>query len=322
MSSKRFIGIDLGGTNCRAALVSPQGQVTAMRRMPTAMDQGLDRFLLRLERVCLDLIDCARKDGCWVLAAGMGAPGVIGEGGLVKVSPNLSQLNGQPLAGLLGQRISLPVTLLNDANAIAWGEARHGAGRQFSSFIALTLGTGVGGGLVLDGRLWEGSGGSAGEVGHIMVEPEGRPCGCGSRGCLEQYASATGIVLSVREELVAGRATELARLEGGQMTSDRVAQAARRGDSVALSAFVQAGRRLGQVLAGIANLLNIDGVVFCGGASGSLDLFGPALKAELQRRAFASAWQGMQIASGTLGEDAGIVGAADWALRRDAVILS
>lgn len=316
MSGEAIIGIDLGGTNCRGALVTLSGEIGEIARMPTLIEEGCESFLARLVVFSHDLIRAAQENGLQVRAVGMGTPGVIAADGTVTFSPNLLPLNGLPLATRLREALARPVTILNDANAIAWGEALFGAGREFPSFLTITLGTGVGGGLVLDGRLWEGSDGSAGEVGHFMVEPQGRPCGCGSCGCMEQYASASGVVLTVLEYLRAGASSTLAALPLAELTSHNIALAARAGDPVALHAFREAGRRLGQVLAGVTNLLNLDGVVITGGASESLDLMLPALEEEIACRAFAVPAQRLRIVRGTLGDNAGILGAAHLAYDR------
>jgi len=309
MNEPLSIGIDLGGTNCRGALVSPEGRVLSVRRMPTRIEDGLDVLVDRLTSFVRGLVAAEAAAGAPAVL-GIGTPGVIAVDGSVVTSPNLAPLNGVPLAERLSQRLGLEVVVVNDANAIAWGEAVFGAGRCFDSFLAVTLGTGVGGGLVLQRRLWTGADGSAGEVGHIMVEPEGRPCGCGSRGCLEQYASATGMVATVRELLAAGRTSDLARLADEDLSSRAIAEAARRGDAVAGLAIATAGQRLGQAFAGIANLLNLDGVVVCGGVAESLELLRPSLEGELQRRAFAVPARRLQVCRGETGEDAGILGAA------------
>jgi glucokinase len=319
--SPAAIGIDLGGTNCRGALVTSDGVLASVFRMPTRMEEGLEPFLDRLLGSCRDLIVAAEEMGIKTAALGMGVPGIITPEGIVRVSPNLPPLNNVPLAALMQEQLGFPVTLGNDANAIALGEALFGAGRKFKSFITLTLGTGVGGGLVLDRRLWEGTDGAAGEAGHLTVEPEGRLCVCGSRGCLEQYASATGIVRSVRELLDAGEASSLRGLASEELTSHRISEAGRLGDRVAMSALNEAGRRLGQVLGGIANLLNIDGAVITGGASESLDLMRPALEYEISQRAFEIPALRMKVVHGELGDDAGILGAAALALGIGPVVL-
>ncbi len=310
MSQDVLIGIDLGGTNCRAALVSLDGEIIVLNKVPTKVSEGRNPFLARIFRLCTDLLNFASKEDMQVLGIGMGAAGVISPTGVVTVSPNLAPLNGLPLASALESELGLPATVTNDANAIAWGEAEFGAGRFFESFLTITLGTGVGGGLVLGKQLWKGPDGSAGEIGHFVVEPQGRLCRCGSRGCLEQYASATGIVKTVQELSSQGVKTLLDDIIEGELTSSKVSEAARMGDQVALSAFHEAGIRLGQVLASVANLLNLDGVVITGGPSESLDLIRPALIDEARSRAFEIPFQRMRIVRGELGDEAGILGSA------------
>jgi glucokinase len=303
------IGIDLGGTNCRAGLVGPAGLIGQIVRIPTRKDVAYPFFLQEVNALCAQLFAAAKTRGLKVVRVGMGAPGIVGVDGTVLTSPNLPMLNGQSLAVDLERSLRLPVVVMNDANAICWGEALYGAGMHFSSFITLTLGTGVGGGLVLDRRIWPGADGAAGEVGHITVVPDGRPCGCGNRGCLEQYASASALVLGVRERLAAGQASSLLS-PPSELTSYLVAAAARAGDPLALSVIDEAGRALGLVLAGVANLLNLEGAVISGGASESFDLLQPVLLAELHRRAFGVPARRLQVVCGQLGDEAGILGAA------------
>ena len=219
MSETALIGIDLGGTNCRAALLAESGEILRSNRIPTRVAEGREQFLSRLFELCDDLLSFAENEKRRVLAVGMGAAGVIAEGGVVTVSPNVAWLDGFPLAETMAKGLRLPVTVVNDANAVAWGEAKFGAGRDFASFLTITLGTGVGGGLVLERRLWKGSDGAAGEIGHFVVDPGGRPCKCGSRGCLERYASATGMVCSVIELLEQGKASVLKMLPPAELTA-------------------------------------------------------------------------------------------------------
>lgn len=304
------VGIDLGGTNCRAALVGAQGRIGEMFRRPTRMESGYAAWLEEFATGIDELLRQGQALGVTVAAVGMGAPGLITADGTVVTSPNLPALDGRPLAADLAERLRLPVVVANDANAIAWGEALFGAGREFSSFLTMTLGTGVGGGLVLDRRLWLGADGAAGEVGHWTVVPDGRPCGCGNRGCLEQYASARALAALARERIEAGAASALAEIPGAELTSRQVGEAARRGDALALAVLEEAGGYLGQVLGGIANLLNLDGAVIAGGAVDSYDLMHPALLRELRRHAFAVPGGRMAVVPGRLGDEAGILGAA------------
>jgi len=309
-SDPLLIGVDLGGTNCRMALVEPGGETFHFSHTPTDVSLSREAFLQRLEGLCQKMIQRAAEMGRPVAAVGIGAPGVISAEGTVEISPNLPHLNGLAFAGHMQRALHLPVLVMNDANAIAVAETVLGAGRQFASSLTVTLGTGVGGGLVLNGRLWEGADGAAGEIGHVMVEPEGRPCGCGSRGCLEQYSSARGLVRNALACINEGTPSLLASIAPSQLTSQQVAAAARQNDAAALAAFAEGGRRLGQALAAVANLLNIDGVIITGGASASLDLLRPSLNAELKIRGFAIPVQRLAIVQGTMGDRAGMIGAA------------
>jgi len=301
MSEDLYLAMDLGGTNCRAGLVGLNGRVRSMRRMATPDLAKPRDFVSALADFCRLVMGDVE-----VQSFGLGVPGAVEATGRVAFSPNLPQLNGLPLAAELQDLLGMPVRVVNDANAIAVGEACYGAGRELDSFLTITLGTGVGGGLILRRRLWEGPDGTAGEVGHLMVEAEGRPCTCGSRGCLEQYASGPGLVLTYRELATGVPGAGAA----GPASGEEVARAAESGDAIALGSLGEAGRRLGQVIAGVANLLNIDGVIITGGASAHLPLMLPALHQELHLRVFATAGRRLAIQPGMLGDGAGLLGAA------------
>lgn len=302
MNKTVVIGIDLGGTNCRGALVTQNGQVCAQCSIQTDAAADLASFLERLTTFCGELRSTATEQGLSIVGVACGAAGIVDPSGKVRSAPNLQILNNFELQGHLQRKLNLPALVINDANAIAWGEARYGRGQDFDSFLTLTLGTGVGGGLILQRRLWQGAFGGAGEIGHLAVEAKGRPCGCGSHGCLEQYASGPGIQQNFQE---------LGGAEGEEtIDSIGIARLARGGDPVAQSAFDLAGRYLGQGIAGVANLLNLEGVLFAGGLSGCFDLLQPSLEQELDRRAFAVNRQQLQLAVARLGEQAGMIGAS------------
>lgn len=297
------IGIDLGGTNCRGALVSQNGEVTGWRSIETDSTADLEVFLKRLTDLCRELRSAATEKGWDVVGVGCGAAGVVAPSGQICSAPNLQMLNNFDLQSHLQRQLNLSSRVINDANAIAWGEAQYGGGQAFDSFLTITLGTGVGGGLILQRQLWQGKCGGAGEIGHLAVEVEGRPCGCGSHGCLEQYASGQGILRNFHE--LGG--TQIGKIAD----SFGIADLARQGDPLALKAFDLAGCYLGQVIAGVANLLNLEGVLFAGGLSGCFDLLQPSLEQELAQRAFAVNWQQLQLVEACLGEQAGILGAAN-----------
>jgi glucokinase len=296
------IGIDLGGTNCRGALVSQNGQVSGWRSVETDSTTDLAVFLKGLTDFCQELRTAAIEMGLDVVGVGCGAAGVVDPSGQVRSAPNLQLLNNFDLQNHLQQELDSAALVINDANAIAWGEFRYGGGQAFDSFLTITLGTGVGGGLILHRQLWQGKCGGAGEIGHLAVEVEGRPCGCGSHGCLEQYASGQGILRNF-QELGGDKLGKILDTFG-------LADLARHGDPLAQRAFDLAGRYLGQVIAGVANLLNLEGVLFAGGLSGCFDLLQPSLEQELAQRAFAVNRQQLHLVRSCLDDRAGILGAA------------
>lgn len=310
MAAMELIGIDLGGTNLRAARIDASGAIRQRERLATRIELGLVPLLDRLEALCRGLC----PGGGSLVPVGLGIPGLLARDGTILHSPNLPQLNGVDLAQRLKERLGVAVVAVNDAEAIAWGEARFGAGQPYGSLVVVTLGTGVGGGIILERRLWRGRDGCAGELGHLTVEPEGRLCGCGNRGCVETYASATGLQRSVQEALAAGGTSALRPVAAdGELTAALIAAAAQAGDPLALAAFELAGRTLGQALAGVLNLLNPEALVLTGGVSASLPLLRPALLAELSVRSFVFARHPLPLLTGALGDDAGLLGVADLA---------
>ncbi len=311
MSNGVVIGVDLGGTNCRGALATSAGELLGVRHMPTPGGGDLDAFLSRFLGFCRQLLEEAGQRGLRVEGLGLGAPGIVTPGGQICVSPNLKLLEGFSIAEFLHDRLHVPTKVVNDASAVALGEAAFGAGRDYASFLVVTLGTGVGGALFLDGRLWQGGDGSAGEVGHVAVESLGRPCRCGSHGCLEQYASAGGIALNYLEECSSRSKNACSAADNpSDLSSAELARLARKGDRAALNAFHRAGRYLGQAVAGIVNLLNLEAVILTGGVSASYDLLQGALRDELDKRAFAINARRVRLMRGRLGDSAGILGAA------------
>jgi len=297
-----FIGIDVGGTNLRSALVGRSGNILERRRCASRIEEGLDAFCERLLAEIAVLRDSAALRGVLVEAIGIGVPGLLGRDGMVHSSVNMRPLNGFNLAACVEARTALPTVCGNDANVIALGELRFGAGRGFTSCMVITIGTGLGSGLILDGKLWTGSGGFAAEFGHITVAPEGVPCPCGNRGCLEQYVSAGSLVRFAREHMPE-RAAE-------SLSAEKVAELARKGDSAALAAFDQIGYWLGIGLATLANILNIQAVIIGGGVSPSFDLLLPALRRNIKQRCFPQIYEGLVIEKALLGDDAGMIGGA------------
>ena len=250
---------------------------------------------------------------------GLGAAGFIdADRATVLFAPNVSWVN-EPLKTRIEERIGLPVVVENDANAAAWGEAKFGAAAGHDDVVVITVGTGIGGGLILGGQLYRGRFGIGGEPGHYRVVPDGRPCGCGNRGCFEQYASGNALVRAARERAAAapGRAKDLLAFGDGTVEGiqgSHVTEAARNGDTIALAAFNEIADWLGQGMSDIAALLDPSAFVLAGGVSEAGDLL-RAPAAEAYRRKLAG--QGhrpyAQVLTATLGPDAGLIGAADLA---------
>jgi len=300
------IGIDIGGTNLRCALVPASGEILEQRRAASGIEKGRENFCSRLLTSIDDLRDCAAERGITVQAIGAGVPGLIDRDGLIRSAVNMRPLEGLNMSAFLEQRTGLPAACGNDANIIALGEQRFGAGRGLSSFLVVTIGTGLGSGLILDGRIWTGAGGFAAEFGHVTVHPEGPPCRCGNRGCLEQYCSAGAVVRSARElipaDLLAAAATDL--------NAATVAALARQGVAGAQTAFERLGKWLGVALGSLSNTLNLQAVIVGGGVAASFDLLLPGLRAELSHRCFSPIYDGLAILKTELGDDAGLLGGA------------
>jgi glucokinase len=300
------IGVDLGGTNVRAAVVNRDGEVLARHKEATRASEGRERVLSRLVEIIRDLELQARNKQYEVAGLGVGAPGVIEAGkGIVVKSPNLPDWNNFALRSALEAAVGLPVVLENDANAAALGEQWRGAGRGTSSMILLTLGTGVGGGIVLDGRIWRGADGMAGEIGHMTLFPGGRQCTCGNRGCLEMYASARGIVQTYREAGASGKSHP-----EDVLTSESIYSAAREGDRRAAAVMRDTGRFLGIGVASLINIFNPERIVIGGGVRDAWQLFIDAARDEVHQRAFEAPAKRAAIVPAELGDDAGMVGAA------------
>lgn len=304
-----WAGIDLGGTNTRLALVHA-GQVAAALRFATEPGLGPADLVRRLAGGLAELGQAARGLGLTLAGVGVASPGVLDRArGLIMASPNLPAMAGFALGRALAEATGLKVALENDANLYALGEHRFGAGRGEPDLICFTLGTGVGGGLILGGRLAVGPLGCGGEVGHLVVEPAGRACGCGVRGCLEAYASATGLTAALAEALAAGRPTSL-RPGDGVKAMDLAAHA---GDPLALAIFAEAGRALGRALAAVVALTGLDLAIFGGGVAKGWTLLEKACRAELAARLRMVDPGRVRTLPARLGDEAPLLGATAFA---------
>lgn len=312
------IGVDVGGTNVRLALVDQNGAVRHPSRFPLPERGGVEPVLEALALAIETVKGRAEGNGDQIAALGVGVAGLTDvREGMVLEAVNLGWRE-VPFRSLLEDRLKLPVLLENDSNASAFAEVWIGAGRGCRSLIGLTLGTGVGGGLVFDGELWRGTSGLAGEIGHMVVEPDGESCNCGGRGCLEAYASATAVVRRARKTILDGKVQgSLSRFMGthGYLTAKDIADAATRGDPLAQVILAGAGRYLGIACTSLINIFNPEVIVVGGGmAQAGEHILGPA-RAEVKERALRPLAESTKIVLSPLGELAGAIGAAGLALR-------
>jgi glucokinase len=292
------IGVDLGGTNLRAAAIDREGKMLAKIAGNTQLSAGR-------EAVVADMVASIRKLreqlGAGSLAGvGVGVPGfIILEKGIITGSPNLPGFDNFPIRDDIERQLGATVVLENDANAAALGEKWMGAGRDYNDLVLLTLGTGIGGGIISGGKVLHGFVGMAGELGHTTVVPTGNPCGCGNQGCLEKHASATAVVAMARMMGL-----------GDHLTSEEVYRLAAGGDEKAKAVFIAMGQALGTALATLVNVFNFPLYLLSGGMLPAWDMFAPAMLAECRRRSFVFRTTDTRIDKATLGNEAGLYGAA------------
>jgi glucokinase len=304
--------VDLGGTNLRAANIDRDGRIFARLKTTTPKTSKAEDIVSAIVTAVRRCETEGLARGAQIQAFSVVVPGSVQmETGVVVNAPNIPALSGFRLAPALGAALDRPVLLENDANAAALGEMWRGAARNCKTIVCLTLGTGVGGAIILDGRLWRGIDGTAGEIGHASVEPcGGVKCKCGNSGCLEVYASATAIVRMTREGFIQRPSSSLNSIPAAELTSADIASAANAGDALALEVFRKAGLYLGIAMANAVNIFNPEMIVVGGGVSAGWDLFAQHARDEVARRAFPVPAARCQIRRAECGDDAGLLGAA------------
>jgi glucokinase len=315
MKKDTYAGIDIGGTNIKLALTDSTGRVLASRSIPSDAAKGPRDAFGRIAAVIGDL-----TAGREVRAAGVACAGLFDrETGRLHSSPNLLAWQNAPLERIARSRLGVYTVVDNDANAAAYGEYFRGCGRGRGTLICITLGTGVGGGIVIDGRPLRGSRNFAGEVGHATICETGPRCRCGSRGCLEAYLGAYALVRETRAKLRRGKSRYLSRWvgEGRRLTPKLIADAAALGDRAARDVFEEAGAHLGTALANLINIFNPDLIAIGGGVAQGYHLMRPRLEEEVRRRAFPESRRAAKIVRARLGTEAAAIGAA--LLSRDSV---
>ncbi len=306
--------IDIGGTYIKAALVGSGGDIGDRDHRPTEAHGGSRHVVGRMVDAVRELCEAKGIAVDSLRGVGVGFAGPLNpEDGVVYHSPNLPGWSRVPLKAWTERALGVPVVVENDANAWTLGEFRFGSGRGLRHMVCLTVGTGLGSGIIVDGRLVHGARGLAAELGHMTINTRGVRCSCGNRGCLEVYVSAPAVVRALRRHLRGGARSKVralaARTTGG-LTAKIVAQAARQGDRPARAALAEVGRNLGVGIANIANIFNPEMVVVGGAVAGAGRYLLEPARQEARRRAFRGATQQLKIVRAKLGEDAALLGAA------------
>ncbi|MDH4185178.1 MAG: ROK family protein [Nitrospinota bacterium] len=305
------IGADIGGGSARVAAVSPDGAVMKKIVVPSDPASGYDALVKRVRAAMAGIISSRRKDPMAMCVACAGAVD-FGRNVIIS-SPNFPGWRDAPLADDLGKGYKFAVILENDANAAALGEGWTGAARGWPGFAMLTLGTGVGGGIVIDGAVFHGPNGMAGEVGHLPISQAGLMCGCGRRGCLETTASAAGVARKAADIYHNPEAAALRRASGGKparVDARMVARLAARGDKACLGIMRQAGLELGEAMGSLCLALGITRFVIGGGMAGAFDLLRAPMRKAALARAYTLNPRALRLAQASLGDNAGLLGAA------------
>jgi glucokinase len=315
MRKEHFIGVDLGGTNIKFGIVSDRGEVLYRGMLSVGTELGRRAILNNINRGIKQALAVASRRRITIRGIGAGSPGTVNmkTGKIEGSCPNLPQMVGVNLKQWLSKSFPLPIQVDNDANLMALAESRFGAAKGFSNALCLTIGTGIGGGIILDGKLFHGSSFAAAEFGHMTICHNGRKCNCGGIGCLEMYASASAMVKDAKKLLKRDRKSIIFKLVEGdlnRLTTEVLFQAEKKGDNLASQVIDQACAYLGAGIASAVNLFNPQVVVIGGGVSQGGTSFIRRIEKEVKHRAFPSATKHLKIVKAKLGNDAGFIGAA------------
>ncbi len=317
--SSSVLTVDLGGTQIRVAIVSMRGRIMAKESYPTVAAEGPESVIGRILSAIDGLLE--GKSGAASLpdSISLAAAGAVDyENGIITVSPNLPGWHNIPLRDVVGEKYGLETFLINDASAAALGEYRFGAGKGVDNLIYLTVSTGIGGGIIINGELYTGASGSAGELGHMTIDVNGPACSCGNTGCLEVFASGKAMAREAIRRLGNGERSALTEMVGSKIdsiTAEEISTAAQRGDSLALKVVSQAARYLGVGLANLVNIFNPEMIIVGGGVARMGDLLLNPAREVVRERAFPLLTQAVRIVKAKNIDDAGLLGAAAFAFQ-------
>lgn len=308
------IGIDVGGTNVKIALVDGEGKIIYSNSVPTYAQMGYEYTVNNIKQAIRDLMKETNTDAKEIEGIGFDFPGQVDyKTGVVKLAPNIPGWVNVPIAQMIEEEFNIPTRIDNDVRCAALGELKFGAGKGCENFVCITVGTGIGSGLVINGQLVRGAANAAGEIGHIKLKMNGGPiCGCGDTGCLEAFASGPSIVAMAQEYLKGGKSTKFREMAGadGEITPYIVAKAAEAGDPVAKRIFEIVGTYIGMGLVSVINLLNPEKVIIGGGVAAAGDLLLDPIRKTIKERAMVVAGNSVEIVPAELGNSAGVIGAS------------
>ena len=313
MFEKYRIGVDVGGTNVKIALVDKKGEIKFPKTVPTRAEMGYEYTIGNIQQSIKDLISEAGIEKSSLEGIGFGFPGQIDcDKGIVRLAPNIPGWVNVPIAEIMQKEFNVPVKVDNDVRCAALAELNYGAGVGCKNLICITVGTGIGSGLIVNGKLVRGASNAAGEIGHIKLEMNGGPlCGCGDTGCLEAFASGPSIVAMANDYIRGGKSAKFREMaEGGAITPYIVCEAAKAGDPVAKRIFTIMGEYIGIGLASVVNLLNPEKIIIGGGVADAGDILLAPLTETLKKRAMKIAGSAVQVVPAELGNTAGVIGAS------------
>ena len=306
------IGIDVGGTNVKIALVNEKGGIVYSNSIPTRAEMGYEYTVNSMKEAIKELLKETNTSAKDVEGRGFGFPGQIDcKKGIVRLAPNIPGWVDVPIAEIMEKEFGIPTRVDNDVRCAALGELNFGAGKGCENLVCITVGTGIGSGLIINGKLVRGASNAAGEIGHIKLDMTGGPlCGCGDRGCLEAFASGPSIVAMAEEYIKGGKSTKYRELANPDITPYVVSVAAQQGDPVAKRIFTIIGEYIGVGLASVVNLLNPEKIIIGGGVAAAGDILMTPIKETLVKRAMPISGGAVEVVPAQLGNTAGVIGAS------------
>ena len=310
---KNRIGIDVGGTNVKIALVDDSGKIIYSNSVPTRAEMGYEYTVNNIKQAIYDLMKETKLTAKDIEGIGFGFPGQVDyKSGIVRLAPNIPGWVEVPIAKMIEDEFHIPTRVDNDVRCAALGELKYGAGKGCENLICITVGTGIGSGLIVNGKLVRGASNAAGEIGHIKLQIHDGPiCGCGDTGCMEAFASGPAIVAMAEEYILGGKSTKYREMaNGGDITPFIVAEAAKAGDPVAKRIFARIGEYIGIGMASVVNLLNPEKIITGGGVADAGDILLEPLKETLKKRAMKIAGETVEVVPAQLGNTAGVIGAS------------